>query len=190
MAIFNLGSLNYDRVYDVEHFVKPEEIVSASGYDVFFGGKGLNQSIAAVRSGAKVFHIGAVGEDGDPLLEVLESNGIDARLVKKVDSPSGHAIIQSCREQNCIIVYKGANHRITQTQIDGAFSLASSGDILLLQNETSYVSYALALEYISLAAGLAVTKKGAVNSIPTRQETENFKKQVSEKEAKEDDGIL
>src|SRR5690625_1379577 len=66
--ILNFGSLNIDRVYRVEHFVRPGETVASKGYQCFPGGKGLNQSIAAARAGARVFHAGTVGADGDFLI--------------------------------------------------------------------------------------------------------------------------
>ena len=42
--ILNFGSLNIDRVYRVEHFVRPGETVASKGYQCFPGGKGLNLS--------------------------------------------------------------------------------------------------------------------------------------------------
>lgn len=45
MKILNIGSLNYDKVYHVEHFVMPKETLIANEYHEFIGGKGLNQSM-------------------------------------------------------------------------------------------------------------------------------------------------
>ena len=64
MKILNVGSLNIDRVYAVDHFVLGGETISARNMEVFPGGKGLNQSIALARAGATVAHAGAIGEDG------------------------------------------------------------------------------------------------------------------------------
>ena len=58
--ILNIGSLNLDYVYAVPHFVEAGETLLAGRRDVFAGGKGLNQTVAAARAGAKVFHGGAV----------------------------------------------------------------------------------------------------------------------------------
>lgn len=54
MKIYNLGSLNIDYVYGVEHFVQPGETISSLNLEIFSGGKGLNQSVALARAGAKV----------------------------------------------------------------------------------------------------------------------------------------
>ena len=54
--ILNFGSMNIDYVYQVSHFVKPGETVSSDSLLTNCGGKGLNQSVALARAGAKVFH--------------------------------------------------------------------------------------------------------------------------------------
>ena len=71
MKIVNFGSLNIDYVYSVEHFVQKGETISSDSLEVFSGGKGLNQSVAMGRAGIEVFHAGAVGADGESLLQLL-----------------------------------------------------------------------------------------------------------------------
>lgn len=75
MKILSFGSLNLDHVYAVPHFVQPGETLSSDSLAIHCGGKGLNQSIALARAGAKVYHAGAVGAaDGSPLrAEVLQA---------------------------------------------------------------------------------------------------------------------
>ena len=46
MKIYNLGSLNIDYVYAVDHFVTAGETLASEKMTVFPGGKGLNQSVA------------------------------------------------------------------------------------------------------------------------------------------------
>ena len=105
MKIINFGSLNIDRVYDVAHSVQPGETISSSAMHTFAGGKGLNQSVAASRAGGQVVHAGAVGADGDFLLDILEKAGVDLSVLMRVQQPSGHAIIQvEPAGQNAIIV--------------------------------------------------------------------------------------
>lgn len=64
MRIINFGSLNIDKVYQVEQFVRPGQTITAKDYAVAAGGKGLNQSLAAARAGAEVLHAGAIGAEG------------------------------------------------------------------------------------------------------------------------------
>ena len=69
MRVLNIGSLNLDYIYRVEHIGGPGETLAASSRDVFCGGKGLNQSIALAKAGASVFHGGLIGPGGQPFLE-------------------------------------------------------------------------------------------------------------------------
>ena len=142
--VLNIGSLNIDRCYDVEDFVRAKETISALGYATHTGGKGLNQSVALARAGAQVTHAGAVGEDGEMLLQVLRDSGVDTAHMLRVPGPSGHAIIQiDPKGQNCILIYAGANAAVDKAYVDRVLSGFAPGDILLLQNETTSVAYAM-----------------------------------------------
>lgn len=134
--ILNIGSLNLDYVYAVPHFVEPGETLLSGRRDVFPGGKGLNQTVAAARAGARVYHGGAVGADGDMLLDLLKGAGADVSAVARVDVPTGHAIIQvSPQGENAIIILGGANRAVSPETVEKALDKVEKGDILLLQNE-------------------------------------------------------
>ena len=140
MKICSFGSLNLDHLYQVGNIVLPGETISAEGKTEVCGGKGLNQSVAMARAGAKVWHAGSVGQDdaGDTLLAALKAEGVDTSLIKRKPVPSGHAIIQINREgENAIIVFGGANKQVTQEQIDAALAQFEPGDLLVLQNEVN-----------------------------------------------------
>ena len=152
MKILSFGSMNIDNTYSVDEFVQPGETMTAKNLSKFCGGKGLNQSIALASAGADVAHFGCVGEDGDILLDMLKSRGVNTDSVIKIDNiTSGHAIIQvDSHGQNSILLYPGANRRMTPELIDRELEKYSCGDWLLIQNETN------CLEYIIRAAN----KKG------------------------------
>lgn len=145
MRVFNVGSLNVDYVYDVEHFVRPGETIASVSRSVFPGGKGLNQSIALARAGAEVWHVGAVGQGAVWLKSMMRDSGVRVELVEeRSDSANGHAVIQrDLTGSNCIILYGGTNQLLDEEQIDEALNSADPGDWLLLQNETSEVGYAM-----------------------------------------------
>lgn len=144
MKVLNIGSLNFDRVYNVSHFVSPGETILAKNFGLFFGGKGLNQSIAIARAGAEVYHAGVIGEGGETLLHLMSDSGVNVSLVKKMPGETGHAIIQiDDTGENNIIVYGGTNQLITPQYIDSVLKNFSVGDLLLLQNEISNVAYAI-----------------------------------------------
>ena len=146
--ILNFGSCNLDYVYSLDHIVAAGETEASSGLQIFPGGKGLNQSIAAARAGAKVYHAGAIGEDGTLLQSVLRGSGVDVSFLRVSEGRSGHAIIQVAKSgENSIVLYQGANVSFTKEQIDSFLDGFGKGDILLVQNETNLVHYAVDKAY-------------------------------------------
>ncbi len=138
MKIYSLGSLNIDYVYEVEHFVSAGETLSSEGMSIFPGGKGLNQSIALARAGAKVVHGAKLGDNGDFLLDTLRESGVDVSRIERISGSCGHAIIQvDSVGQNCILLFAGSNHCLDKEYIDNYFADAEEGDVVLLQNETN-----------------------------------------------------
>ena len=142
MKIVNFGSCNIDYVYSVDHVVVSGETEDSSCLEIFPGGKGLNQSVAIAKAGKKVFHAGCIGRGGEILVDALKDNGVNISLLKKVQTESGHAIIQLTKEgENSIILFRGANGFLDKEYIQTVFSTLSKGDVILLQNETNNVSY-------------------------------------------------
>ena len=138
MRIYNLGSLNIDYVYAVDHFVQAGETLSSREMRIFPGGKGLNQSIALARAGARVIHGAVVGDNGGFLLEVMAGSHVDVTRIQKVSGSCGHAIIQVDKTgQNCILLYPGTNHLVDRAYAEVFLADACPGDVLLLQNEVS-----------------------------------------------------
>jgi ribokinase len=140
VKIINFGSLNIDKVYGVPRTVSLGETLSAQSLNLYPGGKGLNQSVAAARAGAAVLHAGAVGQDGDFLLEPLSQAGVDVSRVLRLEGESGHAVIQvDPAGQNAILVFGGANRQLTGDYLSAMLELGEPGDLVLLQNETNAV---------------------------------------------------
>ncbi len=136
MKILNYGSLNLDHVYRVKNFVQPGETIHSTDYKVNCGGKGLNQSIALARSGAKVFHAGVLGRGAEMLSDMLTKNNVDVSYLVSSALAPGHAIIQvDDKGENCIMLFGGSNMAIATEDITATISGFEQGDILLVQNE-------------------------------------------------------
>ena len=122
MSVCVLGSINLDIVCAVAQLPAPGETVVAHGVARHFGGKGLNQAVAAARWGAATSMIGAVGDDeaGRELLAGLAAEGVDTRGVAVLrDEPTGHAYIHvSAAAENMIVVAGGANRVVGPTAVD------------------------------------------------------------------------
>ncbi|MGI3169764.1 ribokinase [Pseudooceanicola sp. C21-150M6] len=138
MTIWNLGSVNADRVYRLPHLPQPGETLSSTEYSEGLGGKGANMSVAIARAGGRVEHIGAVGSDGVWMRERLASAGVGVDHLSVAQQPSGHAIIAvDAQGENQIIVYSGANRVISVAHALTALDGAEPGDIAICQNETN-----------------------------------------------------
>lgn len=142
MKVLTIGSLNLDYVYNVDHVVQPGETESSSDMNIFLGGKGINQSMALAKAGAEVYHAGLIGDDGQMFLDACEEYGVHAEYIRKIEGKSGHAIIQLDKHaQNCILLYGGANQKLTESYVDEVLAGFEKGDILLLQNEVNMLPY-------------------------------------------------
>ena len=138
MTIYNLGSINIDHLYMLERIPKPGETLSSLETHITIGGKGLNISVAANRSGADVRHIGVVSSADPSVLDMIAGLGLDSALISQVDVQTGHAIIYvDENSENSIVVHGGANLCFSESQIRTALSSAQPDDWLVLQNETN-----------------------------------------------------
>ena len=111
-----VGSANLDLVASTRRLPLPGETVLGSDYAEHPGGKGLNQAVAAARSGAATAFAGAIGMDaaGERLRQVLAAEHIDAAAVATVSSPTGRALITVDEAgENSIVVIPGANALVT-----------------------------------------------------------------------------
>lgn len=165
--IINFGSINIDHVYRVPHFVAPGETLGSTAYSKGLGGKGFNQSIALYRAGAPVRHVGCIGADdagnGAWLHTQLSELGLDLSGIQSVDTATGHALIQVNDDgENCILLYPGANHALSEVQIQAELNHASA-EWVLLQNETNAIDTIINQAH---AAG----KKVVFNPAPCRPE--------------------
>lgn len=142
MRVLNIGSLNIDYVYSVDHIILPGETEATGSRNTFLGGKGMNQSCALAKAGVEVYHGGLIGEDGRMFLDACKEYGVNSQFIKVVDGPSGHTVIQIDKNaQNSILLYGGANQKLTTQYVDEVLSHFGSDDILLLQNEVNLLPY-------------------------------------------------
>ncbi len=146
MKILNYGSLNIDDTYQVGHIVRPGETLTSRSMERFPGGKGLNQSVALARAGANVWHGGCIGTDGVFLKRLCAEAGADVSLIREIDAPTGHAIIQVDENgQNSIVLYPGTNRMQRTEWLREAVGPFEQGDWLLLQNEVNGIGMLMEL---------------------------------------------
>ena len=142
MRVLNIGSMNLDHVYNVDHIVQPGETEATGEMHIHLGGKGMNQSVALAKAGVETYHGGMIGDDGQPFLDACAEFGVHADYIQKIDTKTGHAIIQiDSSAQNCILLYGGANQCLTAEYVDEVLANFGKDDVLLLQNEVNMLPY-------------------------------------------------
>jgi ribokinase len=107
-----VGSINVDLVVATPRLPHRAETVLGGEFARHLGGKGANQAVAAARAGASVTFIGAVGRDtdGDESVAALQAEGIDVTRIRRVNAPTGVALIAVAPDgENQIVVAPGAN---------------------------------------------------------------------------------
>lgn len=133
-----IGSLNIDYVTRVEKLPAPGETVAADRFDLYRGGKGANQALAAARQHCKVVLFGAVGtdEEGAAYRGELKIAGIGITHVRTVPGQTGAAFITVDRSgENTIIIAAGANMSLRESDIARHREVIETGDVLLAQFE-------------------------------------------------------
>ncbi|MBR4279193.1 MAG: bifunctional hydroxymethylpyrimidine kinase/phosphomethylpyrimidine kinase [Clostridia bacterium] len=132
------GSSNIDFLLTTPYIPAPGETMLSSGKYAFTpGGKGANAAVAAKAMGADVVFCSRVGDDayGDRLIALFNERGIDTRYIK-VDrlEQTGLAVVMLEKSgANRIIVFSGANKKISDSDVEAAFS--SYPDAVLTQFE-------------------------------------------------------
>jgi ribokinase len=161
-----IGSINVDLVVAADHLPRPGETVLGGRFARHFGGKGANQATAAARAGATVVMVGAVGRDayGDESLAALSAEGVDVARVRRVDAPTGVAIIAVAADgENQIVVAPGANAEVSAE--DAALNdLPRGSGVLLTSLEIPIHSVEAAL-----AAATRVGLQPVVNPAPAQR---------------------
>ncbi|MEG1407064.1 MAG: ribokinase [Ruthenibacterium sp.] len=148
MKILCVGSVNQDMVYRVHHFAAGGETITAQERNVYWGGKGLNQAIAAARACDEVYLAGCINCNEVDFYPFAQENKLHTEYLSVADTPTGHAII--CvdeKGQNSIVVYGGSNRTLTREYIEDTLTHFEKGDILLMQNETNALSDMLQLAH-------------------------------------------
>ncbi len=136
--ILVIGSIAIDNTIFTRKLPTAGTTTIADSYFQNIGGKGANQSCAALFLGSDVSFIGAVGKDanGENVKRFLQENGLNMRL-KSSEKPTGVAfiILEEDTAENRILIVQGANNDLQIEDIEQNDDLFKEGDILLTQFE-------------------------------------------------------
>jgi len=125
--ILVISSANMDFVMRVSRVPDGgQTVIESHGYEYVPGGKGANSALALARLGADSVFCSRVGNDshGQKLKQLYAENGIDTRfMITDKGAATGLAsIIVDDSGENRIIVYPGANGRLTVDDVEDAMT--------------------------------------------------------------------
>jgi ribokinase len=159
-----IGSANLDLVVRSPRIPGPGETLIGDAYDEYPGGKGLNQAVAAARSGARVAFVGAFGGDeaGTRLRAVATDDGIDTASSPSIaGTPTGRALITVSDDgENTIVVVPGANALVDSGG-------APSGGVVLAQLEIPVESVIRAFVGAKDAGATTILNPAPATSLPS-----------------------
>jgi ribokinase len=166
-----VGSANIDHVMHLPRLPMVGETVSDGRYQLAWGGKGANQAVAAVRSGAPTALVAAVGDDPLSRSMVAEwaADGLDLRGLKRLaDTPTGTAmVVVGAGGDNYLAVDRGANAKLLPTDLDP--QVFAGAAVVVLQME---VPVATNLRAIAMAR--SVGARVLLNYAPTMELVEEL----------------
>src|ERR1700687_5200910 len=138
--ILVVGSSNTDLVIFCDRLPNPGETVLGGHFQMFGGGKGANQAVAAARAGARITFLGAYGPDtfGTAARDRLLKEGINVDYFQCVQgAPSGIALIlvDGVTRENLIAVAKSANEAVDSAMVSAARPVFENAAAVISQLE-------------------------------------------------------
>jgi ribokinase len=135
--IWVVGSAHIDHSFVVDRLLTLGTTVATLDYHRDYGGKGLNQAVAAHKLGGEVRFLACVGRDpeGEAIVDFLKQSGLGLSGIQRTRKAStGLAIVLITRNGgNSILVHSGAD---LDLRVDNRLDVRS-GDLLLVQCEIS-----------------------------------------------------
>jgi ribokinase len=133
--IFVVGDFNIDLVLYLDRLPNAGETLNARRFFEGPGGKGSNQAIAAVRLGADVTFLGAIGKDyyGNVATQAWHENGVNIKYLHQDDAyETAMALINvDLAGNNTIAVHQGANLKLTPQHVENATQAIAKSDIVM-----------------------------------------------------------
>lgn len=160
-----IGNATWDETFRLPRMPRLGETFLADGWWTDAGGKGLNQAIAAARTGVDVTLFAALGDDeaGRLLEDALRREGVACNLVRR-NQPSDRSIIHVFPDgANMIVSGHNVCSSVRPEDIMPTLALLTRGDIALLQGNLPLPSTIAAL-----TAARAAGARTVVNASPLK----------------------
>ena len=135
-----LGNATLDVIQRVERLPAPGETVLALRTARCAGGKGLNQAVAAARTGAETLLVAPIGRDTDAAFiadSVKDETGLTVNWLACDASTDLSTIWVAAGGENVIVSSADCAHSVTPDQARSLCGTLASGDVLLMQGNLS-----------------------------------------------------
>lgn len=151
-----VGGINFDYMVRGRRLPGPGETAAGDVFQEGPGGKGANQAVGIARLGAPVALVSRVGADGrgDTLLDALQAARVGVgHVARDRDRATGVALIgvDSSGEKQ-IFTAPGANHGLSEADIDSAQATIAFAKVLVVGLEVPLTAVGAALR-LAKAAG-------------------------------------
>jgi ribokinase len=134
-----VGGANTDYLVQGPALPRPGETIDGKAFQTAPGGKGANQALAAARLGARVAFVARLGieERATEILDALRRERIDTHYVSRdKHAPTGVALIMVDKYgEKQIMTAPGANHRLSERDLQRAEKLIGRARVVLMQFE-------------------------------------------------------
>jgi ribokinase len=141
VKVIVVGNAAIDTTFEVEAMPQPGESILASAVREDLGGKGLNQAIAAARSGANVSYHAPIGSDaGAASIEArLAAEGIGVEgLIRGAGTTDQTTVFVTPDGENAIVTSAVNAQSMTPAAAIEAVSAATAGTTVLLQGNLTH----------------------------------------------------
>jgi ribokinase len=157
--VFVLGNATLDQILRVERLPVPGETALAQDMARCAGGKGLNQALAAARTGARVTLAAPVGRDADAAFLAASLAGeanLETLWLASDAATDLSSIWVADGGENVIVSSAGCARSVTPDQAIRLCSTLAPGDVLLMQGNLSAQATHAAAETAKARGALCV----------------------------------
>ncbi|MCR5741582.1 MAG: ribokinase [Gammaproteobacteria bacterium] len=141
MSVLVVGSFVTDLVATCDKMPENGETIKGNSFNIYPGGKGANQAVAACKMGSIVNMSGMVGLDefGDNFIKIFNSLKMSTKhILRTKEAKTGTALIMTDKDSNNrIVVTLGANFYYKEEDLEKIDDLIKSSSIVLTQAEQS-----------------------------------------------------
>lgn len=168
--IIVVGSMNMDVNISLPKIPVDGENMTASSVSLIPGGKGANQAVGAARLESTVFAVGCLGNDAaaKEIYSSLVANNVRTDgIIFDNATDTGKAYINVARDgSSTIVIYRGANNKLSRAQIYNHAHLFDGAKYCLLSTEIPEDAFAFTIALCEKKQVKVIVKPAGIDHFP------------------------